>query len=225
VKYQAIIFDMDGTITDTEQIWHQAFKQLLARRNITLERTREQEILNQITGLGLPEKCLIIKKIAGLGDPHETLAQEKLNTAKALYGDHIKLMDGFPEFYQQARQRQLKMGVATNADDETLAITKDKLDLSNFFGKHIYGISQVNNVGKPNPAIYLHAARRLQVDPSACIAIEDSAHGINAARSAGMFCIGLDPTNESSQTRLADLKVRSYRDIDLDSLLALDSQA
>jgi len=220
--YRAIIFDMDGTITDTEQIWHQAFRLLLERRNIALDKQKEHHILCTITGMGLIEKCAAIKEHTGIDEDVELLAREKLDIAKELYGQHVKLMDGFADFHQKLKERQVKTGVATNADDETLEITKKSLNLSVFFGDHIYGISRVNNMGKPNPAIYLHAAQKLEVEPEECIAIEDSAHGINAARSAGMFCIGFNATGLDEQVERAHMSVRSYKEIDLDRLLARD---
>jgi len=218
MNYRAVIFDMDGTITDTEHIWHEAFKQLLQRHNVSLEKNHELAILHKITGLGLLEKSAIIKELAGLQESLEVIAREKLDLAKRLYGQHIRLMNGFADFHKALQARQLKTGVATNADDETLEITKRALKLEHFFGNHIYGISRVNNMGKPNPAIYLHAARMLGEKPEHCIAIEDSAHGINAARSAGMFCIGFNAAGQDEQVARAHLKVCSYDEIDLDRL-------
>jgi len=220
MKYKAIIFDMDGTITDTEELWLQAFKKMLARRNVSLSESDQEALLDKITGMGLEEKCIALKEGAGLTDSIEVLAREKLDIAKRLYLQHIKLMDGFGEFHKKLKNLGLKTAVATNADDETLAITHKALNLEQFFGNHIYGISRVNNMGKPNPAIYELAAHKLGVDPSACIAIEDSAHGINAARAAGMFCIGFNAAGKDNQVERAHMKVRAYNDIDLDQLLA-----
>ncbi len=112
------------------------------------------------------------------------------------------------------------MGIATNANDATLAITQQCLLLNSFFDNHVYGISCVNNVGKPNPAIYLHAAHQLGIDPHECIAIEDSANGIRAAQQAGMFCIGITTSGNPYQTEKAHLVVDSYKEIPLKELIS-----
>jgi len=220
MSYKAIIFDMDGTITDTEQLWHNAFAKMLEVRGIRLDRAEREKMIAGITGLGLGDKCRFIKDSFCLLEPLEELTHEKLTVARQLYDSNIRLMDGFTDFHRKLGQRNLKSGVATNADEETLSITKKKLGLEKFFGDHIYGIANVGNVGKPDPTIYLFVAHRLGVDPSNCIAIEDSAAGIAAAKGAGMFCIGLDPTRTGKQVAQADMTTGSYGEIDLDGLLS-----
>lgn len=100
-----------------------------------------------------------------------------------------------------------------------MAITNETLQLDNFFGEHIYNISHVNNKYKPHPDLYLYAAQRLGIPPEECIAIEDSTHGVNAAVSAGMFCIGINTGNDKYALRHAQMIVDNYNQIDLENLL------
>ncbi|MBP9765178.1 HAD family phosphatase, partial [Candidatus Babeliales bacterium] len=91
--------------------------------------------------------------------------------------------------------------------------------LDRFFKHHIYTIDRVNKQAKPKPDVYLFAAEQLGVQPDECIAIEDSAHGIAAAKAAKMFCIGINTGNDKHSLTQADLIIDSYNEIDLKKLL------
>ncbi len=151
-------------------------------------------------------------------DPVDILIAEKLSLANSMYRDGIKFIEGFPDFHNQLVPSGLKYGVATNADDTTVALTDEALNLKSYFGEHIYGISHVNFVCKPDPAIYLYAAQRLSVAPEECVAIEDSAHGIRAAKAAGMRCIGINTARKKEQVAEADLVIDSYSEISLEKI-------
>ena len=125
------------------------------------------------------------------------------------------------EFHAQARSLGLKIGLATNADDPTLHLTNKLLNLEQFFGMHMYNITHVNFVGKPDPKIYLHTAQQLEVDPTECFVVEDSAHGIKAAKGAGMYCIGINSSGKPEQTQEADLIINGYHEIELLTLLQI----
>lgn len=219
MKYQAIIFDMDGTIVNTEHLWKQASHTIIANRGYALSPQEEHILQEKLPGGGLRNSCQLIKEMIQTEDSVETLMKEKQEIACQLYGTSVCFINGFPEFHQKVIARNLKTAIATNANMQTIELTNKSLNLNNYFGDHIYTINHVKNVGKPNPDIYLYAANQLQVDPKKCIAIEDSAHGIIAAQAAGMFCIGINSSGKPEQTIKADLKIEKYQDIDLESLL------
>lgn len=219
MKYKAIIFDMDGTITDSEHIWQQATKDLITSRGIFITDEQHLELDSKIKGLILPKSCSIIKDMFGLEHDIEFLAQEKQRRALALLAEGLRFIDGFERFHKTVIDNQVMVGIATNADDPTLAKSKEHLMLEKYFGEHIYNITHVNNKGKPEPDIYLHVARQLGVEPEYCIAFEDSAHGVRAAKRAGMFCVGINTAKNRAALHEADLIIEHYDEIELNDLL------
>lgn len=220
MKYRAIIFDMDGTIVDTEHIWRKATKTLLEKRNLALSLQEIQSIERHLSGLGLPQSCLYLKDTLNLEDSLEDLIAQKAGIAHNLYHTGgVCFIDGFTEFHKKVLSFNLFTGLATNANNETLQITNKALNLAHYFGEHMYNISHVNNQGKPHPAIYLHTAAQLGIDPKECIAIEDSAHGIKAAQSAGMLCIGINTHGNQVQVAKADIIITTYEEISLERIL------
>jgi HAD superfamily hydrolase (TIGR01509 family) len=221
MKFKAIIFDMDGTIVDTSHIWVEATRCLIAAKGIVLTPELEARIAHEAHGLAMDKVCHILKDMMTLEDSVDKLIEEKTALACDLYRQGLIFIDGFEDFYKQVLAYNLKSAIATNADNCTLYIVKELLNLERFFGSHIYNISCVNNICKPDPAVYLHAAQQLAVDPRECIALEDSAHGIKAAQRAGMFCIGINTSRNYNQVKHADLIVDAYSEINLKKLLEL----
>jgi beta-phosphoglucomutase-like phosphatase (HAD superfamily) len=132
----------------------------------------------------------------------------------------VRFIPGFVQFHKKLATYNLKSGIATNASAETAELTDKLLNLRQFFGEHIYNVSHVNFANKPAPDLYLHAAKQLCIDPIACIAIEDSAHGITAAKAAGMYCIGINTARNRQALAQADCIVDHYNQIDLQNLLS-----
>ena len=207
---------MDGTVVDTEKIWREANKILVHKRGVVITPELQAEITRRIAGLAIHKSCAILKDLCNLPEPLPDIIREKSCIALELYERGITYITGFKKFFYSIKKSglPLKVAIATNADEQTIEVTNRKLDLERFFGEHIYGISEVDFVCKPDPAIYLHTSERLQVEPELCVAIEDSAHGIAAAQAAGMFCIGINTSRNIEQVKKAHRIVDYYSELD-----------
>lgn len=219
MKFKALIFDMDGTIIDSSHIWTEVTYELIRSKGVVITPELKSKLDAHSHGLAMDKVCELIKELTSIADPVEQLIAQKTQLVCDVYRKGIKFIDGFEQFHSQVVDYKLKNGIATNADDATLNITKEMLKIERFFGKHIYNVSCVNNICKPDPALYLYTAKQLSVAPEHCIAIEDSAHGIKAAKSAGMYCIGINTAGNYEQLKESDIIVDSYSDINLKDIL------
>lgn len=219
MKYEAIIFDMDGTIISTRDIWHRVDMMIMQNRSINPTPELIKELETRLLGLAMYESCVVLKELTGINDSIKSIIKEKQRLADELYNEHISYMPGFEEFHKKVKQLNLPTAIATNATEKTLEKTNKKLDLKKHFGEHIYSIACVNNVCKPNPAIFLYAAQQLGADPKKCLVFEDSAHGVTAAKAAGMDCIGINSAGDLKFTKDADFTVDAFHELDINKIL------
>jgi HAD superfamily hydrolase (TIGR01509 family) len=219
MKYKGIIFDLDGTIVDTVPLWDRASRHLLEKRGVVLTPEIIKELEARAHSLGVLQSSAAIKDMFKFDESAEQLAEEKVAHVMALYRQGIRFIDGFEAFHAKVVAKDLHKAIATNADDTTIHTTNEALNLRRFFGEHIYGLSAVNNVCKPNPAVYLRAVESLELEPHECVAIEDSRPGVEAARNAGLFCIGINTGKDVQRIKDADIIIEHYNEIDIEALI------
>jgi beta-phosphoglucomutase-like phosphatase (HAD superfamily) len=190
----AFIFDMDGTMVDSMP-WH-------AKCWVEFTRLHEldiplDEVMRRTTGRTGPECMRVLFQREFDDDQCDKLVQQKEQLYRALFAPVFAEVDGFKRFEGMARARGLKVGVGTAGDKHNIAFVLQHLRLAQT--PHAMVGGDEGFPGKPEPAIFLEAARRLQVDPESCIVFEDAPFGIESARRAGMRAVAVCTTHSPAQ--------------------------
>jgi beta-phosphoglucomutase len=206
-----IIFDADGVVIDSEKNWDDAQVEFSRRHGIPHEREKLKPLM---AGRSQAEAIEMLKAEYGITGDTQSLAAERTELVKRGFQNGVEFMSGFREFFQRVRS-DYQTCIATSMPEELLAIVDSRLGLSGLFGGQIFSLVAVGYRSKPNPDIFLHAAKQLGVEPASCLVIEDAPHGVEAARRAGMKCIGLTTTFDRQTLSRADCVVNSFAQIDL----------
>ena len=212
---------MDGTIITTIRAWEQAHhKQLKSKTNLNDQECKKilQDHIGW-EGASIYTISAFMKHKFNLQESVEEIIKETEHLACTAFKTEAQLINGFEKFHNQLTELNLKTAIATNASQNSLDKILKILPLRNFFAEHIYSIDIVNKIAKPKPDIYLYAAQKLNIEPQFCIAIEDSFHGIAAAKSAGMFCIGINTGKDRQALSQADHIIETYLELDITKLL------
>ncbi|MGQ4511064.1 HAD-IA family hydrolase [Streptomyces sp. DW26H14] len=182
----AVLFDLDGTLLDTEPLYYEATRRLLARHGVP-DFTWEQHKAH--IGVGTRETLEVLAARFSLGTPVDALLAEM----NALYLELVRSSgEVFPrmrEFVERLHTAGVPMAVASGSSREAIGAALAHGGLAAFFPVTVS--AEEVAAGKPEPDVFLEAARRLGVAAAECAVIEDSAPGIGAAHAAGMRCLAV----------------------------------
>lgn len=210
---EAIIFDAEGVVIDTESIWDEGQRVFLERRGIAYDRAF---VKPRLTGRSLADGVRALQAEYGFaGDPDE-LAEERAQIVRGLMRT-AGFVPGFTTFFERVAG-EYRVCIATAMQGALFDVVDERLGLRRLFGERVFTIADVGFRSKPDPALFLYAAARLAVAPAACVVIEDAPLGIEAARRAGMRCVGLATTYEPPLLSAADQVARTYDEIALDEI-------
>ena len=180
---QALIFDMDGLLVDSEPVAERAMADFLRDHGHELR----PEIFGQLLGRRVPEAIALVAATYGLpGDLDEYVRIYDDLRLAALYGN-LRPMPGAAELIAFARSLGLRMALATSNLRRHVDVTLAEVALAGLFDAEVTG-DEVTH-GKPAPDVFLLAAERLGVEPAASVVLEDAPVGIEAAAAAGMRSI------------------------------------
>jgi HAD superfamily hydrolase (TIGR01509 family) len=183
---QAVVFDNDGLLLDTEEAWTRAEEQLFERRGRTFTLEHKRSLI------GSSRSVAAVKFEAMLEQPGEgELLMDELHELvmhEALAG--VPPRPGALELLERLTEAGLPLAVATNSQREFVERTLASAGLLDGPFRTIVSAEDVEHP-KPAPDIYLEACCRLGAEPARCVALEDSATGVAAAAAAGLFVIGV----------------------------------
>lgn len=209
-KFKAIIFDMDGTILDTERVWHMVTCKVLEEYGIDVTNPAHQPFLHSLSGIGLPEAVTAIKDYFKIDRPTDQLISYKQQLANDHFAEHISFIGGFEKFHNILKENNIPSGIATNATLSNLEELTRKFSLNKFFGNNLYCVAHVNNKSKPDPSLFLHTAAMLGAKPEECVVFEDSIYGFQAAQAAGMKCIAIKNNINVNHRHYAQEEIDNY---------------
>jgi beta-phosphoglucomutase len=183
--FRACIFDFDGVIVDSEPLHAQAKRLALERFHIEFP----SALLDDFKGrTDVDFFDHVAAHIAPPGAPAASLLAEKNERYLELF-DAVPLMPGFEAFLELARRRFELIGIATSATIRDFGLASDRFDLAGRVDVVITGEDTARH--KPDPAPYIEALARLDVEPIEALVIEDSPNGVRSARAAGTFVVAM----------------------------------
>jgi beta-phosphoglucomutase-like phosphatase (HAD superfamily) len=207
---QGLIFDMDGTMIDSMPCHARSWVRFAERHGIQVE---VEDLLRRTTGRTGAE-CMEILFGRAI-DPQECaqLVHEKEQIYRVLFSPVFTEVAGFKAFSADAIGRGLRVGVGTAGDKHNIAFAFSHLRMEPM--PHAVVGGDEGLAGKPEPAIFLEAARRIGVPPETCIVFEDAPLGIEAARRAGMRAVAVCTTQSAAQLAGPHVvaSVRDYREL------------
>jgi HAD superfamily hydrolase (TIGR01509 family) len=179
----AVVFDLDGVLIDSEQVWDEV------RRDLVLERGGRWAPDSQtvMMGMSTPEWASYLVSL-GIGMTPEEVVAAVLRRVSARYGDAPPLLDGATDVVRALAGRW-PLGLASSSPRSLIELVLDRTGLAPAFAAVVS--SEEVPRGKPAPDVYLEAARRLRVPARRCVAVEDSANGIRAAAAAEMRVVAV----------------------------------
>lgn len=210
---RAAIFDMDGLLIDSEPLWREAEINVFRSVGVPLDR----ELCRETLGVRLDE---VVRhwhgKYPWRGEALEVVESRILDEVSRLIADRGKLMPGAREAVDALSAANYALAVASSSPMRLIRTALEAFGLIDDFS--VLHSAEAEEKGKPHPAVYLSTMSRLGVDPGQCIAFEDSAMGVRAAKRAGARVIAVPDPEDIANPAFADADVvlASLRDFSTD---------
>jgi HAD superfamily hydrolase (TIGR01509 family) len=198
---EAVVFDLDGVLIQTEEIWDEVREEYVRERGGRYDAQAQRAMM----GMSSVEWSRFIADDLGVSLPPERISDEIVELMAARYGDRLPLIPGAVEAVERLASRW-PLAVASSSNRPLIDLVLELSGLARLFRATVS--SEEVPRGKPAPDVYLEAARRLGTPAEACAAIEDSHSGIRSAKAAGMRVVAIpNPAYPPDEAALADADV------------------
>jgi HAD superfamily hydrolase (TIGR01509 family) len=211
-----VVFDLDGLLLDSEQVWDAAREELARERGGRWHPQAQRDMM----GMSSPEWSRYMHDVIGLSEPPDEINAEVVRRLERRYREHLPVIPGAREAVERLAEHW-PLALASSSNRELIDLALDLMGIADRFQATVS--SEEVARGKPAPDVYLEAARRLGIDPTRAAAIEDSHNGIRAGKAAGMRVIAIPnehfPPAEEVLAQ-ADVVLRSLAELDPDAVSA-----
>ncbi|MDT3402791.1 HAD family hydrolase [Mucilaginibacter terrae] len=205
----AAIFDMDGTLVDNNPYHFKAWKQLFEQHNrvgVTPELYNEK--ISGVPGM------VIMRNFFGNDHTEEQMTQlfaHKTRNYKEIYAPHVTPINGLERFLTALKNAGFKLAVASSATEANIEFVLSRLPVKHLFDVVVDGLRVSKS--KPNPDIFLKAAKDLGVSPENCVVFEDSLSGVKAGNAAGMKVVGITTSHTSDELQPVSQVITDYTEL------------
>jgi HAD superfamily hydrolase (TIGR01509 family) len=184
VNVAAVVFDLDGVLVDSEQLWDDARREVVAERSGTWR----EDATHAMMGMSAPEWSRYMHDELRVDLEPTVISAAVVERLARLYRERLPLLPGARNAVVAASVRW-PLGLASSANREIIDLVLELADLGDSFAATVSSEEVAH--GKPAPDVYLEAAHRLGVAPTECAAVEDSTNGLRSAAAAGMAVIAI----------------------------------
>ena len=213
-KIEAVVFDLDGVLVDSEHVWDEVREDLARERGGRWHDRAQADMM----GMSSAEWSRYMHDVIGLTDSPEAINDEVVRRLLARYDDQLPLIDGAIEAVRRLVGR-FRLALASSSNRPVIDLVLRRAEIAQLFDTTVS--SEEVARGKPAPDVFLEAARRLDVPPSRCAVVEDSGNGIRSAHAAGMRVIAIPNRRfppSADALALADVVLESLEELHASSL-------
>lgn len=208
---EAIIFDMDGTLVDTEPFNTEIERRQFSLNNLEISEEEHQKYLGVASDAMWREIADNYETSMSVAELIEQNHTESLRYFAEL--EQIPVMPNLFDLLKRLKAKNVKMAVASSSTPEIIDLILTKTDLKKYF--RVIVSAQEAGKSKPEPDVFLLAAEKLGVDRENCLVVEDSPNGIKAAKAAGMTCVAYEgPGTNAQKLHEADSIIQNYTELD-----------
>ena len=185
----------------------------MERRGLQYDRALLKPLM---AGKSIQEGVVIMKRYFPVDEPDAVLSEERMQLISGLFEEEVNFIPGFIRFHEALMHERISTCIATSMHPALMPKIDKRLNIKRLFEGRVYHVADAGNRSKPDPAVFLYAARKMNVRPEQCLVIEDAPHGIAAAKSAGMSCWSITTTFQSSLLMQADRVFANFDQIAAD---------
>jgi beta-phosphoglucomutase len=215
-ELKAVLFDLDGTLLDNNEVHYKAWKKYLKDNGKEIS---DEDFKENISGRTNQDAVEYVYDKKMSKEEAEKYYLKKEEIYREMFAPDIKAINGLEAFLEDLKNNGVTMAIATSGIKVNIDFMFDHVPIKQYF-KEIVDANDIKK-GKPEPEIFLKTAEELGFSGQQCIVFEDSIAGVQAGKAAGMKVVALTTTHTPEELSEADLVIKDYTEIDFSKLKSI----